>query len=144
MEKLGYLYNNADDEAEDDDELRENGSFVPDGPSDPADRVAAEAFTGRRVFIDGIPGRNGHTGEIIAWRGKQWEVELDKGDERVMVRSLNLMWLDQVPTSAAAAGGGARKSSSGGATSSSGASPGGIKKKPKKLKQKLKAGRAPF
>ena len=143
MEKLGYLYNNADDEAEDDDELRENGSFVPDGPSDPADRVAAEAFTGRRVFIDGIPGRNGHTGEIIAWRGKQWEVELDKGDERVMVRSLNLMWLDQVPTSAAAAGGGARKSSSGGATSSS-ASPGGIKKKPKKLKQKLKAGRAPF
>ena len=95
-----------DDEDEDeqdsdyDEELAEHGSFVPDRVGDPKSAAAAAAAVGRRVFFDGLEKRrdlNGSGAELVAWRGKQWEVECDHGDEHILVPSGVLRWLDQAP-----------------------------------------------
>ena len=122
---------------EDDEDLAENGYAVPDALTNPATDADAQAFVGRRVYIDGVPGRDALAGELIGWRKNKgaWEVELDRRDERVFIASKNLRWLDQPPPprkkpmkKKKAAGG----SSSG--ASASGASDGGKKLKPKKKK----------
>lgn len=97
------LLDGLDDEPdEEDSELEENGSFVPDLLVDPASAAAGEQNSGRRVYLEGVPGRTCATGVILGWRGKQWEVELDRGDELVFVRSQNLRYLDQAPPPKAA------------------------------------------
>ena len=96
----------ADDDDEDeqdsdyDEELAEHGSFVPDRVGDPKSAAAAAAAVGRRVYFDGLEKRrdlNGSGAELVAWRGKQWEVECDHGDEHILVPSGVLRWLDQAP-----------------------------------------------
>jgi len=93
-----------DDEEEQDsdydEELAEHGSFVPDRVGDPKSATAAAAAVGRRVYFDGLEKRrdlNGSGAELVAWRGKQWEVECDHGDEHILVPSGVLRWLDQAP-----------------------------------------------
>ena len=80
---------------QDDEELAEHGSFEPVCMADPKSAAAAEAAVGERVFIDGIAGRhdlNMSGAEIISWRAKRnrWEVECDRGDERLLVQSAHL------------------------------------------------------
>ena len=88
-----------DDDDEDDEELREHGSIVPDQLSDPSSTALGDAFAGRRVYVEGLVQRkdiNRNTATIIDWRHEhaRWEIEMDKRDERLLVRSTNLRWLD--------------------------------------------------
>ena len=91
-----------DDDDELDEELEENGSYTPVAVTDPASDAAAGALVERRVFLDGVPGRSdlrcsGAT--ICGWRSKkrQWEVECDRGDERLLVSSKYMYFLDLAP-----------------------------------------------
>ena len=93
---------------QDDEELAEHGSFEPECMADPKGAAAAEAAVGHRVFIDGIPARpdlNMSGAEIIGWRAQRsrWEVECDRGDERLLVRSAHLWSLTSAPAAAKAA-----------------------------------------
>jgi hypothetical protein len=87
----------ADESADEDydEEMAEHGSFEPVCMTDPKNAAAAEGAVGERVFIDGIVGRsdlNMSGAEIIGWRAKRkrWEVECDRGDERLLVESAHL------------------------------------------------------
>ena len=94
------FFNDDDDDDEPDDELEENGFVIPDALTNPASDEEAKANIGRRIYIDGgATGRDTYTGEIIGWHSAkgQWQVELDRGDERLFVRSANLRRLDMPP-----------------------------------------------
>ena len=82
---------------EEDDDLHENGYMVPDALAHPASDADAAADVGRRVYLEGVAGRDALAGILIGWRrGRgEWEVELDRHDERILVRPANLRWLDQ-------------------------------------------------
>mmetsp|Transcript_34162 Transcript_34162/g.58405 ORF Transcript_34162/g.58405 Transcript_34162/m.58405 type:complete len:200 (-) Transcript_34162:247-846(-) len=113
-----------DEDDEEDEELAANGSFVPSQVADPATAAAAKAEVDRRVFLDGMEKRkslNGGTASIVRWvaERKMWEVEMDRGDERVLVRSANLRRLDQAPPprqAAASTKGSKKPSKAGGKT----------------------------
>ena len=95
-----------DDGAEDEDEeLEEHGSAVSEPLTDPVSLPAAEANCGRRVYVEGMVSRrdlNGGGATVVAWQPdmKRWEIEMDRGDERVLVRSVNLRRLDVAPPAA--------------------------------------------
>jgi len=95
-----------DDGAEDEDEeLEEHGSAVSEPLTDPDSQPAAEANCGRRVYVEGMVSRrdlNGGGATVVAWQPdmKRWEIEMDRGDERVLVRSVNLRRLDVAPPAA--------------------------------------------
>ena len=91
-----------DDDEEDDEELEENGAVVPDLLTDPASGAAAAAAVGRRVVVEGMVSRrdlNGGGAVVVAWHAseRRWELEMDKHDELVLIRSCNLRWLDVRP-----------------------------------------------
>lgn len=91
-----------DDEDEDDEELAENGSVTAQALTDPSSDAQAEATVGRRVYVDGLVARrdlNGGGASVIQWRAdaQRWEIEMDRRDELVMVRSVNLRFLDVAP-----------------------------------------------
>lgn len=91
-----------DGEVEEDEDFQANGYLVPDALSAPsADQI--EADVGRRVYLEGVPGKDAFAGELVVWhRNKSmWEVELDRGDEHILVRPANLRWLDLPPPSRA-------------------------------------------
>ena len=90
---------NEDEDEDEDEELEDNGYAVPDALADPPTAADAEKLVGRRVYIDGMRSRDAMAGELIGWRKNKsaWEVELDRGDERIFVASRNLRWLDQPP-----------------------------------------------
>ena len=95
-----YDDDDDDDDEEEDEELAEHGFLVPEVVSDPSSAEEAERGRGRRVYLEGVPGRNdllGAAGTIMSWRGKAWDVEMDRRDERILVASRNLRWLDQAP-----------------------------------------------
>ena len=128
LERQAYA-DEGDDDSHDSD-FEEHGAIVPDGPKDPANATAAQDFSGRRVFLDGVAGKNGSVGSIIGWHGKQWEVELDRRDERILVASSKLRWLDVIAPPMAKS---AKKKQSAKPDPSGGGS-GKIKKKKKFLK----------
>ena len=82
-DQYGFTQDDSDDEEDEEDKE----FLIPDVVSDPASNADAEASVGRRIFLDS----SGLTGTIMGWRGKGvWDIELDRGDERVHVRSSNL------------------------------------------------------
>lgn len=98
----GVVVKGDEDDDETDEEFAEHGAFVPDPIADPATAAAAEAGAGRRVYLEGLQNRrdlNGAAGTIIEWNQatRQWEVEMDRRDERVYVRSAKMRYLDQAP-----------------------------------------------
>lgn len=104
----GVVVKGDDSEDEVDEDLEDNGSFVPDGVSDPPTAADAGAGVGRRVFLDGMQARrdlNGAAATVVAWHAdaKRWEVEMDRRDERVLVRSGVMRYLDQPQRKAAKA-----------------------------------------
>ena len=97
--KASHVFNadfDEDDEDEEDDEFAENGFTVPDAYADPKSDADAQNNVGRRVYLDGVPGKDALAGEIIGWNKhkKLWEVELDRRDERLLVKSQCLRPLD--------------------------------------------------
>lgn len=110
-----------------DSDLEANGYAIPELLKDPQTAADIEASVGRRVFLDS----SGYVGSIIGWRakGKVWEVELDRNDERVTVRSSELRSLEVKPAPA-------RKKSAEKKKSTDRDTSAGIKKKKKKPKNK--------
>ena len=78
-----------------DSDLEENGYAVPEAFKEPQTAAEADACVGHRVFL----ASTGAAGSIISWISKQklFEVELDRGDERVTVRARDLMSLQIAP-----------------------------------------------
>ena len=79
--------------------------------TDPSSAQEADAAEGRRAFVEGMTERrdlNGAGTTIVQWHVEhgRWEVEMDRKDERLLVRSANLRWLDQAPRRAASSSGG--------------------------------------
>ena len=96
-------WDDTEEDDEYDEELAEHGSFTPTVAADPVDEAEAESMIDRRVFLDGVPRRadlrmGGAT--ILGWRAKkrQWEVECDRGDERVLVSSSCMFFMDLAPS----------------------------------------------
>ncbi len=94
----GVRYDEDEDEDEEDEDFHDHGYFVPQQVADPTSAAEVAAATGRRAFFEGVPGRaelSGRGATVIGWlRGKKcWEVESDVRDERLLVRSSNLMWM---------------------------------------------------
>ena len=96
-------WDDTEEDDEYDEELAEHGSFTPTVATDPVDEAEAESMIDRRVFLDGVPRRadlrmGGAT--ILGWRAKkrQWEVECDRGDERVLVSSSCMFFMDLAPS----------------------------------------------
>jgi hypothetical protein len=120
-----------DDDDDEDEELAENGYIVPDTLADPATTEEAEELVGRRVYLDGVPGKDALAGELIGWRRNkgQWEVELDRHDERILVRSANLRFLDVRPPPRKSAAAKPKTPKPDGAAASGGAAAGGGGKK---------------
>ena len=92
--------NDYDDE--EDEDLRENGNLMPELLEDPRSAAEADAVVGRRVYVERMVQRkdlNRGSATVLGWNVKQnrWEIEMDKGDERVLVRSANLGFLDIAP-----------------------------------------------
>ena len=92
--------NDYDDE--EDEDLRENGNLMPELLEDPRSAAEADAVVSRRVYVEGMVQRkdlNRGSATVLGWNVKQnrWEIEMDKGDERVLVRSANLGFLDIAP-----------------------------------------------
>ena len=92
--------NDYDDE--EDEDLRENGNLMPELLEDPRSAAEADAVVSRRVYVEGMVQRkdlNRGSATVLGWNVKQnrWEIEMDKGDERVLVRSANLGFLDVAP-----------------------------------------------
>ena len=90
---------NDEDDEEVDEELAEHGSIIPQQLNDPRDEAEAQAAISRRVYVDGLVARrdlNGGGATIIQWRtdAQRWEIEMDRRDELVLVRSLHLRFLD--------------------------------------------------
>jgi glycosyltransferase involved in cell wall biosynthesis len=75
---------------------------MPELLEDPLSAAEADAVVGRRVYVERMVQRkdlNRGSATVLGWNVKQnrWEIEMDKGDERVLVRSANLGFLDVAP-----------------------------------------------
>jgi hypothetical protein len=85
-----------DEEDESDEEFREHGYAVPVPVEDPRSSAEAAGLVGERVFLEGVrKDLNGRGAVVLGWLAQKrcWETECDVHDERLRVKSDNMMRL---------------------------------------------------